>query len=197
MDLTKDELETLKRLGFSREDVIDGTIHRTGYWQSILNKGPQKVAIRANPCAKQHRLFNRHNKCIVCDTVSIGFSRRHHEGGYVYILGSLKGRIVKIGMTNALTERHRVLFAQGYGGFDDWEELFHVQYENVGKVESDAHSILAGCRVPGTYWKDGKTQDARELFACSFTRARDAILATNEKRLSDPKKLGRTSLYEF
>lgn len=197
MHLSKDELETLHRHGFTVADVFDGTQYSTGEWQRILKRNGYQVAVRKRLCARGHRLFDSGNHCLVCAPASPGFSSRHTARGYVYILGSLKGKLIKIGFTTDLSERHRMLTWQSYGGFNDWEQLFFMQFENAGRVESQAHTALADFLDTKPYIKDGKTQNSRELFCCSFSRARDAVLNTKEKRLTEPKTSLRTQLYEF
>jgi len=198
MNLTKDELEALRRHGFSTKDVFDGTRYSTSEWQRMLETNGQHVAIRKAPCKKGgHRLFDKGNHCLVCSPASPGFISRHTTNGYVYIYGSLKGKLIKVGFTTDLSERYKFIIRESYGGFDDWEQLFFVQFENAGRVESQAHSALADCIAVGSYIKDGKTQNSRELFSCSFSRARDAVLKSSEKKMSEPKTSLRTLLYEF
>lgn len=158
------------------------------------------VAVRKDPCKKGgHRLFNKRNKCLVCAPADLGFASRHRATAYVYILGSLKGKLIKIGFTTDLSVRPKEIASLSYGGFDDWEMLFNIQFENAGRVESHAHSALSEFLASGSYMKDGSKQDSREVFKCSFSRAKEAVMKSTEKKMSDPKTAlsSRLKLYEF
>ena len=198
MDLTKEELSFLKHHGFSDADVFDGRPYRTKDWQKLASQNGKEVIIRSTPCKKAgHRLMNSDNHCVQCAPANFEFRARHTRNGYVYILGSLKTKMLKIGFSTDLNTRHDMIERLSYGGANDWEQLFYVKFENGGSVESNAQSELYNWSVTKGYFKDGKTQDAKELFNCSFSKALSTILKTKEKRLSIPWQSPRAKLYEF
>lgn len=152
-----------------------------------------------SPCEKAgHRLRSKRGACIQCETRNISFYRRTHEFGTVYIMGSLKSGLLKVGTSKAVDVRNKKNNWEAHGGVDDWVVLFEQQFENAGRVELDAHARIERCNVHGTYLKDRKTiQNSRELFRCPFSTAKAAIVATKEKQLSKEWTSPSSRHYEF
>jgi hypothetical protein len=79
--------------------------------------------------------------------------------------------------------------------------LYIVKVPNAGDVESSAKSRLSLFAVSRPYIKNGSPQMATELFKCSFSRAKKALMAsidsTGNAALSDPWKNRFTGLFEF
>jgi hypothetical protein len=71
---------------------------------------------------------------------------------------------VKIG--NAIWPERRVaaLNTRYYGNITDWVMLYHVKFEEAGKIEFGTHGRLFGYR-PGR----------KEIFRCSYELARMAL----------------------
>jgi hypothetical protein len=126
------------------------------------------------------------------------FRDRHYSPGYVYILGSISARVLKIGTTVNLRQQVNRNSSQRYGGIDDWVLLFHVRVEEGGKTEHDARRLLKRYRDLRMYLKDGRPQKGRELVNCGFTTALEAIIqCLSERELKKAWRSSRTSEFEF
>src|ERR1700722_4538940 len=101
------------------------------------------------------------------------FRERYYEPGYVYIAGSLSGRVLKIGTCLNVHGESRYLRNKRYGGIDDWDVLYHVWVEHRGMIEHDARRYLP--REVRYYDKDGRRQRGREIVVCDFSVALNAL----------------------
>ena len=196
--LTAAELSFLRDQKIPVAQVMDGRKLSGRARHSIMDNSEKRYYI-GTLCEKAgHRLRSKRGACIQCDTRNIGFYRRTYEPGTVYIMGSVKSGILKVGTTKDIDVRNKKNNWEGHGGTDDWEVLFEQQFENAGKVELDAHARLERFNVPGSYLKDRKTvQNSRELFRCPFVTAKGAILMTKEKQLSKEWTSPNIRLYDF
>lgn len=129
-----------------------------------------------------------------------GHRRNYLVAGYVYIAGSISGRMLKIGATSDVSrQQYRHQYDQ-YGGFDDWQILCHVWIdERRGDVEFAVRRRLQPYKTMGTYSKDGRRpQKGREMVACSFSIAYEALCYSISAAQRSTKWLRRDShLYEF
>jgi hypothetical protein len=145
--------------------------------------------------------------CSTCQRIDIGCPEkevgrcqaRHYGPGYVYIAGSLVGRVLKIGTTVNIGARlENKLRGQRYGGLDDWELLYYVSVNEGGKVEHAARAQLQRYKKMRMYRKDGSPQKAREIVKCRFSLAEAAI--HNQISDGDSSRAWRSrnwQLYEF
>ena len=105
------------------------------------------------------------------------FGERQLEPGYVYIAGSLSGRILKIGTALSIGRQQKYLRSKKYGDIDDWVLLYHVWVDERGRIEHDARRPLRRYQELRYYWKDGRRQKARELVRCDFSTALEVLLS--------------------
>lgn len=104
------------------------------------------------------------------------FRDRHYEGGWVYIAGSLSGRVIKIGTTKSIGRYPRYLQTRKYGSLGDWQLLYHCWVAGgAGRIEHDARARLQNRKTMRGYEKDGRWQKGREIVKCSFTTALEAL----------------------
>jgi hypothetical protein len=135
-------------------------------------------AFGVSPCSKfGHTLRTRAGHCVQCNTANIAFQLRKEEKGSIYIAGSPSSRLIKIGVTNDVDARIRMLNHYGYGGYQDWEVLLRAFIETAGMVEIEAQRELDPYSVEGFYFREGRKVEALELFRCSYIQAKDAVLA--------------------
>ena len=196
--LTSVELFFLRDQKIPVAEVFDGRRMSTKGRLMWAEESGQRFVI-GSECEKgRHRLRTKNGHCIQCDTSKIARIRRFAETGFVYIAGSLKTKTIKIGSSKVPYERHGKNSYDGYGGATDWEPLFEVKFENMGRVESDAQSALNRHRVSAEYLKDRATiQKSRESFTCSFSDAKKAVMVTKEKQLTKEWTSPNVRLYEF
>jgi hypothetical protein len=109
--------------------------------------------------------------------VPLGFQQRYNAPGYVYIAGSLSGRVIKFGTAVDITQRENQLRKERHAGLDDWEVLFFIKVDQAGRVEDEASKRTPGKHVYRNYIKDNVAQTAIEVFEGSFS---DALTALTE-----------------
>src|SRR5262245_57142914 len=111
--LAQGELLFLARYHLSEDDVFDGR----GYSQAgarAVAKAAGKILVLGSPCrAYGHRLRTRPGHCAQCDPKKIAYQQRFVEPGYVYIAGSLDGRMMKIGSCVNVPQRENQIRTEG------------------------------------------------------------------------------------
>jgi hypothetical protein len=127
------------------------------------------------------------------------FRDRHYAPGYVYIAGSLSAEAMKIGVTGNINQQQKQLRAKRYGGLNDWVLLYYAWVdEGSGRTEHEARGKLKDYRVIRFYKKDGSRQRGREIVACRFGLALEALTSLlTEDQVSSAWKYAFTEEYEF
>ncbi len=176
MPFTDDELRFLRWHGLDKGDVYDGRYQSKDERHEGAKSEGKFLVLSSVPCRTAgHRLRTRAGHCFQCDPLKLVYQIRHSKSGYVYIAGSLSGRVIKIGTCKHVGQREGQLRAERYAGFGDWIVLLAIQVSEAGRVEHDAASRVPGQRVFRNYEKDGYTQTAIEVLKCSFSAAVKAI----------------------
>ena len=108
----------------------------------------------------------------------IPFALRTYKTGYIYIAGSKKTHLIKVGSCNETKDRIKSLniTTSKHGGIDDWELIFQAKTETLGKVERMFQQKLSEYKSSAQYEK-GKIQNGGELYRCSYNKAKDAMTA--------------------
>lgn len=123
------------------------------------------------PCFKNnHTLRTKSGHCIQCDTKKIAFQLRSQSKAHVYIAGSVKGRLIKVGTSIDLEDRVFKINTYQYGGYKDWRLLASAFLDKSGRIENHIHQQLKDFQVNGSYWREGREQQCYELFRCDFIR---------------------------
>lgn len=183
MDLSQSEKAFLKDQNIPLIMTFNATGYKKSEYRELMKSQGKIIAFNTSPCqAHEHRLRTRSGHCAQCDTTRIAFMKRHVERGTVYIAGSIKGRLIKIGSTqNAL--RETTLNLTKYGGHDDWKILLTIECEHAGKLEDSVQKKLYKYGISFQYEHDGHLQRSTELFNCSYSKAKehlDYILAKEQ-----------------
>jgi T5orf172 domain-containing protein len=195
---TDEERAFLSRHGFSEEEVHDGRYEGKRTREFRAKQIGKILILTSTPCrAMRHRIRTRAGHCAQCKPANIGFTARETSSGYVYIAGSLRGRLMKIGVAGDIAQRERQLRAESYGGFADWVVLVNVWVDDSGKVERQISSSIKGQRFYNSYWKDGVEQVATEMIRCSFRTALIAFTSVVGRLVNEQRILSRCSDYEF
>ena len=162
--LTEDEYYFLTSQDIDPDDVFNGRYMKKAAAQNEMrNLG--KTILLGTRCRKAgHRLRTRSGHCIQCDTSKIAYSNRYHKEGMVYLAHSKDLDIVKVGSTIDLEKRSYTLRAHGYGGAGDWEVILAYPTREMGVVERNIQTKLSKFRIVNQYRKEGKMQDAGEIF---------------------------------
>jgi hypothetical protein len=178
MRLDPEQLAFLSSQKVPLSVVFDATGMRKVDYAEAMKSGGFHFAYGTTPCGKGgHTLRTRAGHCIQCDTSKIAFQMRHRTPGHVYLAGSAKTNLFKVGTTNDLAVREWQLRDWRYGGAADWEVLLSSHVANAGAIEFGAQHRLRHRSEPGTYIRDGRTQGCYELFRCSYDEAREALIA--------------------
>ncbi len=196
--LTQSELGFLASQGLSAEDVFDARRLPQEVWFRMIDATTKRVALGSKCRKAGHRLRSRRGHCVQCDTSKLGYQAPYLADQYVYIAGSRLAKLIKIGTCTDLDQRERQVRAERYGSAGDWRFIFHIEVSKAGEIENLAQSRLSRYCVIRPYWKNGAMQDGIELFKCSFSRARKALMeVADSAKLSGPWESGNSALYEF
>ena len=96
--LTSEQLAFLNCHGVSISEVYDATGMRRKHYYSDMKLLEMRVAIGVTPCTnKGHTMRNRNGRCVQCNPASFAFERRYEQEAFVYIAGSIRKKIIKVG----------------------------------------------------------------------------------------------------
>jgi hypothetical protein len=169
MPFTDDELRFLRWHGLDQGDVYDGRYQSKERRHDAAKREGKFLVLSSVPCrAAGHRIRTRAGHCFQCDPLKLVYQIRHSKSGYVYIAGSLSGRVIKIGTAKYVGQREGQLRAERYAGYSDWTVLYAIHVSEAGRVEHDASARLPCRRIFNSYFKDGVEQTAIEVLKCSF-----------------------------
>lgn len=173
--LAESEQVFLRRLGYSPEAVFDARRMRAAHWKDAVRE-TNKVIVLGKPCrAAGHRLRTRSGHCVQCDTSKLGFQNRYNSPGYVYVARSSTSGLVKIGTAQNIKIREQKLRYEQHAQADDWRILYAVKVKTGAKIEHKIFSTLARYRTSRSYVKEGKINEANELFKCSVATAIETL----------------------
>lgn len=174
-ELTTIEKDFLRSQGLTHEDVYDGRFEVSAVWKANAKEAGLNI-ILGTPCQKAgHRLRTRAGHCVQCDTKKIAYQHRHSVAGYIYIAGSKRAQLLKVGTAVDIGQRERNLQNQRYAGMDDWIILFSARVGSGGRIEGEVLKRLAQFRANRSYEKDGQQQDAVELVSASLSRVMKVV----------------------
>jgi hypothetical protein len=178
-ELTPEQRTFLAARGIPLSCLFDASGMSKPDYQRAMKEAGKSFAYGVTPCIKGgHRLRTRAGHCIQCDHSKIAYMLRHDAPSTIYIAGSVRGRLLKVGCSNDVQVRRQLLNSYWYGGQFDWQILATAQTPSAGRVEFEVHARLARFHVSGEYVQGGKRRVCYELFRCDFEDAADAVRAT-------------------
>jgi len=176
--LTPEQLQFLRRHNIPIAKVFDASGYSQPEWREQMSLHEMVVAINVSPCQRaRHRMRTSGGHCAQCKPANLAYQDRYRQEAYVYVLGSKRQRILKVGYSESPHSRASHLSALRYGAAVDWALLFYVKCIRAGAVE---HSLLSKHRhasVFGEYWKDRRYQECFELLRCDY---RDLVNSLTE-----------------
>jgi hypothetical protein len=189
MNITQEQLNFLEVQKISLDKIFDATgLSKTEYHQ-IMKEADKIIAIGVTPCAKfSHSMRTRNGHCVQCNTASIAFLERHYDKGYIYIAGSKKEEVVKVGFASDINNREQSLNDEGYGEINDWKIIFQVMCKNAGKIEFNTHKKLNKYLTNRNYLKNNKRNECYEIFSCSYSLAKKTL----DKNIGDTKNIKKS-----
>jgi hypothetical protein len=196
--LTGEELRFLARYGLRPDDVYDARGLPQDHWKRAAKLENKTVALGNRCRASRHRLRTRGGHCAQCDPKKLAFQARYSADQYVYIAGSLKAGLIKVGTCSNLDQREKQIRSEKYGSAGDWIFIFTVEMHNAGEIEDRTRARLSKYAVVRPYWKDGFRQAATELLKCSFSRVMSTLMEVGaQAKFGEPWRSHRARLYEF
>ncbi|WP_109143742.1 GIY-YIG nuclease family protein, partial [Bradyrhizobium sp. SUTN9-2] len=134
-ELTPSELAFLSSQNLGPDDVFDARWMSQARWFREIKKAGKTIAL-GSPCRKAgHRLRSRKGHCAQCDTKVLAYASRYDLEQYIYIAGSLRARLIKIGVCKDLLQRVRQISSERHGDSADWEIIYAVHMARSGEIE--------------------------------------------------------------
>jgi hypothetical protein len=198
--LTKEQLEFLKEHEIPLDRVFDASGYTSKEYREIMKLSGKSFAFNVTPCqAYGHTLRTRAGHCIQCDTARIGFMKRNDLGGVVYIAGTLKGEIIKIGFSQSLEGREESLNRNEYAGFNDWKTIYAIESPIAGQIEIKIKCLMSPYNREFDYHHDGHQQGSEETYTCSYSKAKNTLTALCKEQNFNIKVLKdlNTNQFEF
>lgn len=178
-DLTDEQRTFLVAHAIPLSSVFDASGMRKPDYQRAMKEARKSFAFGVSRCLNgHHSIRTRAGHCIQCDHSRIAYMLRHDAQSTIYIAGSIRGRLIKVGCSSDVEVRRKLLNSYWYGGQFDWQILATAYTSAAGSVECAAHSRLAGFQVAGEYEQGGRRHKCYELFRCDFDVAADAVRAS-------------------
>jgi hypothetical protein len=186
MKLTPEQLNFLETQKVSLDRIFDAEGLSRSDYQPLMKEMDKIIAIGVTPCAKfSHTMRIRSGSCVQCNTANIAFLERYYDRGYIYIAGSKKEKVVKIGFTSNINNREESLNNGNYGEINDWKILFQVTCKNAGKIEFNTHKKLSKYLTDKSYLKNNKRNQCYEIFSCSYSLAKNTL----DENIGDRKNI--------
>ncbi len=181
-ELTKDQESFIKKHKISDDLLIDAQGEEmTADFIQKMSDTDKVIAYNTGPCSEDdnHNFKTIAGFCPQCDTGKIAFALRENKPGYLYLAGSRKGELIKVGSTSDSKDRIKNLniTKSKCAGFDDWELLYEARTIALGKAERIIQQKLSEYKAAYQHEKIGKLQNGSELYRCSYTKAKDAVAA--------------------
>jgi len=178
--LTKEQEAFIKKHKISQDLLINANgegltedLIKTMYEENKL------FAYNTNDCTDpEHSIRTIAGDCPQSDPTRVAATLRELKAGYIYIAGSKKGGLIKVGSANETKARTPTfdISSAKYGGYDDWEVLFHARTVNMGRIERFFQEKLSEYKTSYQFEKAGKLQSGGELYRCSYAKAKEVIL---------------------
>ena len=175
--LTYDQLTFLRDQKIPLSFMFDASGMRKIDYEAEMTTQEKLFAFGVTPCSKGgHTLRTRPGHCMQCNTANIAYILRHYKDAYVYVAGSLRASLIKVGSSVDCDLRVRELNRIEYAGVNDWTILSTVRSEKSGMVEFLVHERLSDKQTRIPYTKDGRSQLGSESFSCDYNDAKSAFM---------------------
>ena len=156
-------------------DAMQNVINEN--FKNLMRSQNKYYAYNTNLCEKGHNIKSRSNHCLICDSYDIKIYKELYDSGFIYIAGSKKLKLIKIGSSkDNLTVAKRQLSLndkKGYAETNDWKILVSYFCDKRGFHEKEIHKLLKPNEAVGyVYTKDDLT-NATEIYRCSYKKANE------------------------
>lgn len=196
-DLTPEQRAFLAAHGVADHVIFDASGMSRSKYQKLMEQEGKYFACGVSRCRRgHHSLRTRQGHCIQCNHAAIAFAQRNDAPAYVYISGSRRAELIKIGLTTSLHDRRRNIATEGWAGCTDWQMLAFAASDHAGRVEREVHARLSRWRTSCEYVQGGTRHHSYEVFRCNFADALDALNSALPHGC-EVKMLDETGLSEF
>ena len=181
MKLSKEQIIFLKRHKVPLWYILNAEWMSPWEYKKILNETDFKVALNSwSKKCEHHNLHirDRHWQCVECRVSKYSFIFPKKDW-YVYVLWSKKWKILKVGYTYDLKDRHVKINHDWYGWSNDWEIIYSCKYKKPLSIEFKLHARLKWYWVEKTYSHYGKIVTCYELYKCSYKTIKNEIINLN------------------
>lgn len=176
MKLTKSERQFLKDKEIGEHWLFDAMRMPTiAECKRQMREANAFVAVGLRRCDEGHRLTNGRGKCLQCNPGSLKHIRPWIEPGLVYLAESKEQRLVKVGNCKNLDARERTLNDHTYAGAADWLMKAYCEAKQPARLEHRIGAELEDWRMVVSYDRYGKPTYGREVFHCTYRRAKAAL----------------------
>jgi hypothetical protein len=173
--LTVKQRQFVERHGLDPDlHALDATGMTRAQFREELSRERRLIVYGVSPCPRGHTLRTA-GGCPQCDTSYIAYAQRSRLPGYVYIAKS--GGLTKVGFSQDAPNRVYIANVEGYAGEQNWRIRALVYSPNAGQIELAAHRALSRYGAAQAWKRNGATIYSKEVFRCSFTVARGALLS--------------------
>jgi len=183
--LTTEQEDFIKKYKISEELLFDAEGEgMTDELKQTMSENNKVIAYNAKACPKDadHTLKTTGGHCPQCDTTKVTLVLKDHKPGFLYVAGSRKGKVIKVGSTNDTKDRVKALNVTltMFSGYDDWEILYEAKTIAIGRIDKLIQSKLEDYKTSIQFFKSGKLQIATELYLCSYNKIKEAIVELQE-----------------
>lgn len=174
--LSKENLDFILKNKIPLEEVFDATGLRRKDYLPIMEQNGYRLAYGVTPCEKfGHTLRAKNGDCVICRPMTVSYTKRYREKGYVYIVVSMKHKLFKIGSSKDYEFRENNLNYEKYAGIDDWKLLAYSLQNERALVENKIQSHLRDFQVQRNYSKGDQPVIATEIFDVDITHLLEII----------------------
>lgn len=198
--LTKEHLAFFKLHNVALDRVFDSEGLPPIVYKPKMKSMGKLIAFNVSPCRNAgHTLKTRSGHCPQCNTAYLEFQKRKDSPGVVYIAGTQKGKITKVGFSKDLEGRDESINRTKYANYNDWTMLYAILSPVAGQIENEIKSKLSQYSSEFVYEHDGHIQEAGETFTCSFSKVRAALvdLCKTKKYKIEVLRNIKTDEFEF
>lgn len=177
------EINFLRKHDIPNELLFDASGQSVSKVKAEMKAKGKRFAFNTTKCNKGgHTIRTRSGHCIQCNTARVAYMNRHESAGIFYVMQSSKKKLFKVGFTSTKKEeRSDSLNRTNYGSINDWVELFTFNSSHAGKLETYVKQELCLYLSKFGYAHDGHTQHSSEIFDCTYSQVKDAIILVAKK----------------
>ena len=185
----------------SLSDIFDATGTSKSSAYAKMKEIGKNFAVNTPACSTcGNTARTRKWHCIECNRAAVGFQKKSASiNSTIYIAGSVKQRLLKVGVSGDVDKRISDLNRLCYGGASDWRSLAVWFSPEAPKCERFIHAALEKFSIPGSYVQGGQTHACYELFKCNFSVAYSKLrtFSKGKARLVGIKEAAIGRAFEF